>query len=141
MCDGRGNLVTAELRGVTHKKRAYAEAVEGVRQARAPPSSHRSWQGCRDACFQCLVPLSLRQARADSAYDLLYSNNSTVLLASFHSEACNRHCSPAKAAFICRDCPPDSLLTGHCVTSGGSASLRLVVFGGHDAAASKTSCL
>lgn len=36
VCDGRGNLVTAQLRGVTHKKRAYAEAVEGVRQARAP---------------------------------------------------------------------------------------------------------
>ena len=35
VCDGRGNLVTAQLRGVTHKKRAYAEAVEGVRQARA----------------------------------------------------------------------------------------------------------
>lgn len=41
VCDGRGNLVTAELRGVTHKKRAYAEAVEGVRQARAPRSSNQ----------------------------------------------------------------------------------------------------
>lgn len=34
VCDGRGNLVAAELRGVTHKKRAYAEAVEGMRQVR-----------------------------------------------------------------------------------------------------------
>ena len=38
VCDGRGNLVTAELRGVTHKKLAYAEALEGVRQARAARS-------------------------------------------------------------------------------------------------------
>jgi len=35
VCDGRGNLVAAVLRGITHQKRAYAEAVEGVRQARA----------------------------------------------------------------------------------------------------------
>jgi len=53
VCDGRGNLVAAVLRGITHQKRAYAEAVEGVRQARARarlPARAASAMavGCRD---------------------------------------------------------------------------------------------